>query len=100
MSRTAAVILIEPTAILNESRRTVNQLTDLFWSALHGLQSSTLAEATQLLTEHSVANGIGAQVAAQDVPGWVAGLRDLARLMRRRSERPRGCAGCHAFAAT
>jgi hypothetical protein len=44
---------------------TVNQLTDLFWSALHGLQSSTLAEATQLLTEHSVANGIGAQVAAQ-----------------------------------
>src|SRR6266849_6346972 len=40
--------------------RTVNQLTDLFWSALHGLQSITLAEATQLLTEHSVANGIGA----------------------------------------
>src|SRR5260370_14083688 len=65
--------------------RTVNQLTDPFWSALHGLQSITLAEAMQLLTEHSVANGIGAQAAAQDVPGWVAGLRDLSRLMRRRA---------------
>src|SRR6266851_3330001 len=69
----------------HQSRRTVNQLTDLFWSALHGLQSITLAEATQLLTEHSVANGIGALVAAQGVPEWVAGLRDLSRSMRRRA---------------